>query len=169
MPAGATRIGAGTLTDGTDGVDTVGARTGGGAGRCTGAGAGVGTGDGSGVGLGIETVGTVGVVSDGVETVGVGTEGVDTVGVGTVTVDTATMVGTVRAGLECGCMPSTSNASATRTPPRATLTGTRRKRPGRPVSRARKPLQPPVMPSQTYPFLMVANRPQWDPMTVVRL
>ena len=65
--------------------------------------------------MGLETVGTVGVGSDGVDTVGVGTEGVDTVGVGTVAVDTATMVGTVRAGLEYGCMPSASNASATRT------------------------------------------------------
>ena len=89
-----------TCTDGTDGVDTVGVRNRRGAG--TGSGGGVGTG--GGVGLGIEQSETVGVGTDGVETVGVGTDGVETVGVrhASTRADMGTVVGTVRAGLECG-------------------------------------------------------------------
>ncbi len=126
-PADPPRLGAGACTEGTDGVDTLGVRTGGGLGRWTG----------SGGGLGTETVGTVGVVTEGVETVGVVTVGMDTVGVDTVGVDTVGVdtvgvdtvgvdnVGTVRAGLEWGWMPTRRTATAARNPQSITLAASR--------------------------------------------
>jgi hypothetical protein len=56
--------------------------------------------------LGIETVG---VDSVGIEIVGVGTDGTETLGVDTDGTDT---LGTVRAGLECGDMPTRRTANA---------------------------------------------------------
>jgi hypothetical protein len=92
---------AGACTDGRDGVETVGAWTGGGLDSVTGGGS----------GLGIETVGTeiVGVETDGTETLGVDTDGTFAVGVDTDGTDT---LGTVRAGLECGGMPTRRTANA---------------------------------------------------------
>lgn len=76
-PLRGTPAGAGAVTGGADGVETVGAGRGG--------------------GLGTETVGTVGVGGVGVETDGVGTGTVGTGTVGTVTVGTVT-VGTLTVG-----------------------------------------------------------------------
>jgi hypothetical protein len=156
-PAEPPPAGAGACTDGTDGVDTVGVRTGGT----------LGTGTGGGPGLGTETVRTVGVGSEGVETVGVGREGVETVGVATRGVETVGVgsegvLGTVRAELKRGCIPSNTAAS----PPTAShspiLAAFRRTPLNRLSSRIAWPLQCPRMSSYTYPLLMIFIRTQTD-------
>lgn len=125
-PTDGSRLGEGSVTDGIDGVETVGVRI-------------VGTGTGEGAGLGTVTAGTVGVGSVGVETVGVGT---DTMG--TETVGTEIVVETVSAGLEWA---PTSSASITPAKIAARVTGatTRVQPPARRLSRLRTPLQPPVI------------------------
>ena len=127
------------------------------------------TGDGAG-GLGTDGVGTVGVGSDGVDTVGVGWDGTETVGVGTGKLGTDTVVGTVKAGAECGGTPSRSNARATiRIPQTAALKASRGARMGRLMSRARDPLQTPRMLGCSYPFVTISIHTQMDSISDTRL
>jgi hypothetical protein len=149
--------------DGSEGVETAGARTGG-----------LGTGTGGGVGVGTEAAGTVGVGRDGVGTVGAGSVGVVTVGVGTVGVDTVGIetevvdVGSVSAGLGCGSMPTRSTATAAARMASAALQASRDRRLNRLRSRTRWPLQPPRMAPYRYPLLMEFIRTQADSTPATR-
>ena len=123
-------VGAGTVGTGIDDFGTVTVGT-------------VGTGTGTGTGtVGVGTVGVVidGMVTDGTVTVGVGSDGVE-------------MVGTVRAGLGCGCTPSTAcNSNASTTAPIATRPVARKPSPARCLSPVRTGPRPLLMITSNVPI-----------------